>query len=258
MLEGFHLRVERLIGAVLGPQGFALGGGYGLQVHGLVDRLSDDLDNYTASMDPNAFVKADRSICAALREDGLEAQVISSDSWFRQIIVSDPRSGERVSVDLGYDYRQHEPVIVSGVGPVVAVEDVILGKVRALSDRAAERDFFDVDAILTSGRWTAQDLYSIMKVIRPEWSMHQFQELLRSAHRGNPVVYESLGMNTEQIKAMCGRLSDQATALENEPAAYTQAPNDAGRSSRCRVCHRPLRLPESIQRGFGPGCAKKS
>jgi hypothetical protein len=55
MLEGFQLEVARVVLAALGRDGFALGGGYGLQAHGVIDRASEDIDSYTASMDADLF-----------------------------------------------------------------------------------------------------------------------------------------------------------------------------------------------------------
>lgn len=38
MLSGLALRVERIIASILGPKGSALGGGYALQAHSIVER----------------------------------------------------------------------------------------------------------------------------------------------------------------------------------------------------------------------------
>jgi len=48
MLEGFHLRVSQIILKAIEPYGFALGGGYALQVHGVIDRPTKDIDSYVS------------------------------------------------------------------------------------------------------------------------------------------------------------------------------------------------------------------
>jgi hypothetical protein len=44
------------------------------------------------------------------------------------------------------------------VGPVLHIDDVVTGKMSALYTRAEPRDFLDVDAAVTSGRFTRDQL----------------------------------------------------------------------------------------------------
>ena len=106
-LEGFHLAVERIIAETLGDRGFALGGGYGLQAHGIVDRPSQDLDSYPDKMDAGLFEAAGRDLTERFGAAGLAAETIKTDTWFRAIVVTEPTTKERLVVDLGYDYRQN-------------------------------------------------------------------------------------------------------------------------------------------------------
>ncbi len=259
MLEGFQLRVEQIISRALGPQGFALGGGHALQAHGVVERPSKDLDSYTASMDPDVFARAENTLSVALRDKHLDASVEITDTWFRQIVVSDPTTGDVVSVDLGYDYRQNPPVVIHGIGPVLDIEDVVLGKLRALSDRQAERDFVDVDAILADGRWSVYDLYEKLSQIRPEMDVQDFQKLLRSAGMGDPAEYSGLGLTPPGVAALNIRLNHHADQMVNEGNCDVVGSSSSGTggSTACSECGRPLYAAESVARGYGPGCAKK-
>jgi hypothetical protein len=101
VLEGFHLEVSRIVLRALEPHGFALGGGYALQAHGITDRPSDDLDNYSASLDEAVYDAAEADLVEALNAADFATEVKLSDSWFRQIVVTDPATQTSVSVDLG-------------------------------------------------------------------------------------------------------------------------------------------------------------
>ncbi|MGH3523144.1 MAG: hypothetical protein ACRDU4_10025, partial [Mycobacterium sp.] len=79
---------------------------------------------------------------------------------------------------------------------------------------AAERDFYDIDALLSTGRWSAYDLRVKLHKIRPHWSTEHFAELLSSADLGDPVEYRALGMESDQIDAMVARLKARADALK--------------------------------------------
>lgn len=81
---GPGLRVARILGAAIGDDGFALGGGYALQAHGIVDRPSKDLDSYAAAMDVDMFAR----FAAAADE------------------LSPPRS-DAGSTDVGADRNRH-------------------------------------------------------------------------------------------------------------------------------------------------------
>ena len=50
-MDEFQDRLVRVGLGVLGDYGFALAGGYALQAHQLVDRLSEDVDMFTNTQD---------------------------------------------------------------------------------------------------------------------------------------------------------------------------------------------------------------
>jgi hypothetical protein len=89
---------------------------------------------------------------------------------------------------------------------VLGLEDIVTGKVRALSDRQAARDFYDVDGILSSGRWTVEDLSAILAAIRPELPVGAFGALLRAARKQNPRDFAALGMGADAVNVLLDRL----------------------------------------------------
>ena len=133
MLTPFQRQVAQLIGQALQPFGFALGGGQALQAHKIVDRLSRDLDNYSESLDPQIYENAEHAVVTSMTGHGYTTAVMLRDSWFRQIIVTDPATNEEVGIDLGYDFRKNPPVFITGIGPVLDIHDVVTGKVCARS-----------------------------------------------------------------------------------------------------------------------------
>ncbi len=100
---------------------------------------------------------------------------------------------------LGYDYRQNPPVHVNGVGPVLDVEDIVTGKVRAFWTRGAERDFYDIDGILASDKWTIQNLYDKIAGLRPD------EILLRGAVKEEFRCQAFLGAPTRPRRVCCSR-----------------------------------------------------
>ena len=220
-LAGFHLRVAQVLAAATSAEGFALGGGYGLQAHEIVDRPSEDLDAFVASMDPEVFVRAEAELVSALEAAGFNAEVQVRDDWFRGIRVSSP-VGEEVQVDLNYRYRTKPPIIIANIGPVLDTDDLILGKMTALMDREAERDYVDTDAILQDGRWSPADLFASVNQVRPDLSRADFEQVLRRAHRGNPAVYVDLGFALKDQLALFSRLESAANGGEIFVSAHVR------------------------------------
>lgn len=214
-LTGFHLRVAQLLSHATEGEGFALGGGYGLQTHDLTDRPSKDLDFYVDRFDPAVFERAERALIALVEADGLTARVVKQEDVFRAILVTG-EDGEQVVVDLGYDYRENPPVRVKGIGPVLDIEDIVTGKVRALLERGAERDYSDIDNILSSGRWTPADLLAKGQTVFPDTTAASFAARLVRADRLDPEIYAAIGIRAVELFAMQERLSAAAQKLTTE------------------------------------------
>ena len=72
MLTPLQSRILAVLNTVLTEEGFAVGGGVGLQVHGVVNRDSSDIDAYTARFDPSVFVRVEERVRSRLAADGLD------------------------------------------------------------------------------------------------------------------------------------------------------------------------------------------
>lgn len=131
----------------IGGQGFALTGAGALIAHGLVDRLTQDLDLFSPMPGGAAHVTA--ALQQALQAAGFEVAVDSSHTVtgrdFARLEVT--RGDRTVQIDLGRDWRQHPPVMLP-VGPVLHLDDAVGNKVDAMIGRGLPRDYLDVAAAL--------------------------------------------------------------------------------------------------------------
>jgi hypothetical protein len=142
-LNALHRRLLRDVLEIGNAFPFVITGGYAVQAHGLVDRLSRDIDVATNSSVPMASL-ADHLI-AGLTERGWQVRAIGVDPISARFMVTDPGTGEDCEVDILKEGFNHPPE-ATPYGPVLALDDVIGTKVRALADRGYPRDLVDIHA----------------------------------------------------------------------------------------------------------------
>ncbi|MFG2275852.1 nucleotidyl transferase AbiEii/AbiGii toxin family protein [Streptomyces chartreusis] len=130
-----------------------LTGGYAVRAHHLVNRPSQDLDVATENPAPMAEIAA--ALRSGLETRGWRVEALETAPLSARFTVSDPATGQECEVDILKEVFWR-PVAQSPYGPVLAEEDVIGTKVRALADRGAPRDLIDVFA--ASRRWSTADL----------------------------------------------------------------------------------------------------
>lgn len=148
----------------LAGYGFALAGGYALQAHGVVDRMSEDVDLFTDRWDPDQFSHAVEAVVDAYRRHGLEVGVVRRAETFARLHVRDPSTGRLGEVDLAADYRGHEPDTLT-IGPVLAEADAVASKVATVFSRGYARDYLDLAAILSSGRFAKPQLLDMARQV---------------------------------------------------------------------------------------------
>ncbi|MCX5192336.1 nucleotidyl transferase AbiEii/AbiGii toxin family protein [Streptomyces sp. NBC_00249] len=152
-LSGLHRRLLAAVIDIGAPYPLVLTGGYAVQAHGLVDRLSQDLDVATENPAPMSEIVG--SLEHELTARGWRVRVIDVDALSARLMATDPQTGEDCEVDV---LKEHfwTPPAQTEYGPVLAFDSVIGTKVRALADRGAARDFIDVRA--ASRHRTTHDL----------------------------------------------------------------------------------------------------
>ena len=129
-MEKLHAQIAAVGLAAVGSFGFALAGGYAVQVHGLLRRRSDDVDLFTDRTDPAAFARAVRTAISAYEDAGFRVEVEVSADVFARLRLTDP-SGERAKVEFACGRRAHQSCS-SDIGPVLHPDDAVANKVTAL------------------------------------------------------------------------------------------------------------------------------
>lgn len=121
-------------------EGFVLVGGPALISLQLVERVTEDLDFFTADSSKVAIV-ADAFQSMAIRVGWGLAEIRATPTFRRLDVRVD---SELVRVDIAVDSPPRLPSTVSPVGPTLAPIELAARKLLALFDRAAPRDFVDV------------------------------------------------------------------------------------------------------------------
>jgi Nucleotidyl transferase AbiEii toxin, Type IV TA system len=139
-MDPFHERLARVGLAAAGRYGFCLAGGYAVQAHGFVERLSKDVDLFTSTSAAADFPTALAYVVAAYRRDGLRVSVEREGPTFARLAVDDPATKAASTVELGVDWRAFPPVNLA-IGPVLHPDDAVANKLCALFGRAEVRDY---------------------------------------------------------------------------------------------------------------------
>ena len=142
-LNDLHRRLLRDVLEIGNALPFVITGGYAVQAHGLVDRLSQDIDVATASFQPMEEIAA--MLAAGLVERGWQVHVIGVEPVSARLMVTDPELAEECEVDVLKE-AFNQPPDETPYGPVLAFEDVIGTKMRALAGRGYPRDLIDIRA----------------------------------------------------------------------------------------------------------------
>ncbi|MBW1597499.1 nucleotidyl transferase AbiEii/AbiGii toxin family protein [Streptomyces sp. JJ38] len=210
-LTGLHKRL--LIDVLSVGSGFplALTGGYAVQAHGLVNRLSKDLDVATETQ-----VRMDQvatQLRAGLEERGWHVREVETDPLSARLIVTDATTGEDCELDILKE-TTWGPLVHTEYGPVLAIEDVVGTKVRALADRGLARDLIDVRA--AARRWTDTDLEELGgRHARDELDLEELQDRLNGADWIDDTEFAAHGLDDAAIAELRGwaqRWADSITS----------------------------------------------
>jgi hypothetical protein len=212
---------------VLADYGFALAGGYALQAHHLVDRMSEDVDLFTNRWDTNEFARAVEAVAEAYRKEGIEVTVVRRADTFARLQVVDPRTTTVGSVDMAADFRDREPVRLS-VGPVLAERDAVASKVATVFSRGEARDYLDLAGILESGRFSREELMDVAAGVDAGFSKRVVR---RSPRRGGPVPRRRVRWLRSQSGSHRPGSRDDARLEPSAPTRDRSAGSRALRSS---------------------------
>ena len=88
------------------------------------------------------------------------------------------------------------------IGPVLHADDVMAGKVDALYNRAAARDFLDIDAAIGAGRYTLERLCQLAEAVDAGFDRSMFEQMLRSVRRFDDEDFAEYGVSSELVAAL--------------------------------------------------------
>lgn len=191
-----------------------MAGGYAVQAHGFLERLSDDVDLFTDIADPVAFSEAADAVAAAYRAAGLTVEVEKSSGVFARFSVRDEQ-GHMAKVELGCDWRARPPTVLE-IGPVLHPDDAVANKVTTLFGRAAPRDYLDVNAALASGRYSGGRLLQLASEHDAGFDPRYFAQALQAVDRWPDREYEAYGVDGGHVEDMRRRLRAWAAEILDE------------------------------------------
>ncbi|MFD3442354.1 nucleotidyl transferase AbiEii/AbiGii toxin family protein [Streptomyces sp. NPDC058685] len=197
-LNDLHRRLLADVLAIGAPYPLVITGGYAVQAHGLVDRLSQDLD--VATENPATIDDIVNTVSDGLATRGWGIRQIETGALSGRLIASDPDTGEECEVDILKEAFWSPPAETE-YGPVLALDDVIGTKVRALADRGAVRDLIDVHA--ASRHRSNADLETLgRRHARFEFSLQDLRDRLAGAEWWDDPDYTAYGLTPEQLTAL--------------------------------------------------------
>ncbi len=119
-----------------------------------------DVDLFTNNMSVANFAQAAEGLIAALEGAGLAVSVITRADLFLNVNIVEPETGESSELQLGCDYREF-PAAQLDIGPVLHERDAVANKMTALFSRGEVRDFIDIDSVITSGRFSREEILAL-------------------------------------------------------------------------------------------------
>jgi predicted nucleotidyltransferase component of viral defense system len=200
-------------------------GGYAVQAHQLVDRPSRDLDVATDSDIPMGDIAA--AIVAGLTARGWDIQIVGVDPRSARMTATDPATGEQCELDILREVF-NQPPAVTPYGPVLALDDVIGTKVRALAGRGLPRDLIDIHA--ASQLCSNIELESLGR--RHAWdeqfSLSELKARLEGAEWYDDQAFTEYGLSVEQITDLRRWAQTWADDILRRTSAETYEEDDEG------------------------------
>jgi hypothetical protein len=190
-MESLHRRLLEIGFAAGDDLGLMLAGGYAMCAHDLINRPSQDIDFATATALPLPTVVG--RLADAYAAAGFTARVIEATPRMARMLISDGTAS--CEVDLLKEALG--PPARMAIGPVLAFEDAVGLKVRALHDRAAHRDYIDIRA--ASERLTWSELEHLGARHTVGFSLEELADRLGGVEERDSRTFHSYGLSEAQI-----------------------------------------------------------
>lgn len=197
--------------------GLALAGGYAVRAHGMGDRPSGDVDLFTDWQRRADFPAVADLVIEALTGNGFVVRVDARADTFARLLVAPDNEpdAEPQKVELAADWRSHPPVVLS-IGPVLHPDDAVGNKMAALYGRALPRDFLDIDAVLSSGRYSGDQLFRLAEAADPGFDRGMFANTLGALEQISDAAFAPYGFDASGVKRMRQRFTEWRHELRQE------------------------------------------
>jgi hypothetical protein len=121
--------------------------------------------------------------------------------------VTDPAQPDHpYKVELAANWRALPPVMMD-IGPVLHADGVVAGTMSALYTRAEPRDFLDIDAACTSGRYTRTRLCELAEQSDDGFDRRILVDLFGMLERYPDRRFAAYGVSPGHIAAMRHRFT---------------------------------------------------
>lgn len=198
-LNVLHARLLRDVLEIGNALPLVITGGYAVQAHRLVDRFSRDIDMATDSiMRMDAIVA---TVVDGLTGRGWLVEVIGVDHHGARMMATDPASGEQCELDILRESFSRPPE-TTPYGPVLALDDVIGTKVRALAGRGLPRDLIDIHAASRLRSNTELEALGRRHAWEDEFSLEDLKFRLDGADWYDDQAFAEYGLAEQEISEL--------------------------------------------------------
>ncbi|MFE5836386.1 nucleotidyl transferase AbiEii/AbiGii toxin family protein [Arthrobacter sp. NPDC056493] len=212
--------------SVLAEAGFILAGGQALAEHGVIARMSEDVDLFALYRrhTPETFAASVDKMRAALEAAGYTVEVTRQYQAFASVTVE--QGDTTVVMDLGLDWWEHQPADLD-LGPVMSLKDSVASKLLTVYSRGYARDYLDAYSIISSERFTPGQLIDLCRRRDPHFDREMFAAAM-TGHRTVPTTeFTKYGLPAEELSRLDTTLTGFAkTIRQYKYAGQTIEPVD--------------------------------
>lgn len=150
-------------------------------------------------------------MAAALEAAGYVVEVTRQYDEFASVTVG--HDEETIVIDLGLDWWENSPAIID-IGPILSLNDSVASKLLAVYSRGYARDYLDAYSIITSGRFTHQELISLCQRRDPNLDLPLLATSI-TRHRTLPTTeYTKYGLPAHDLPALSSALLNFAETIQ--------------------------------------------
>ncbi|MDI3194604.1 nucleotidyl transferase AbiEii/AbiGii toxin family protein [Pseudarthrobacter sp. AL07] len=216
--------------AVLAADGFVLAGGQALFEHGITQRPSEDIDLFALHRrhTPATFAASVQKMTDALEDSGYTVEITRQYDGFASVTVGHDQ--EAVVIDLGLDWWENSPAIID-IGPILSLKDSVASKLLAVYGRGYARDYLDAYSIISSRRFTHQELIRLCQRRDPHLDLPLLAASI-TRHRALPTTeFIKYGLPPSELPTLSSTLLSFAETIHKAaqtPSAAHNAPDLLG------------------------------